>query len=178
MTEKVLVTGASGYIASHAVNQLLLQNYFVRGTVRSLVDAKKVEPIKQLGAAHNDKLELVEADLLDEPCWLKAVEGCDFVLHMASPFPNANPKTEGEIIEPAVQGTLNVLKACASTDSVKRVVLTSSVAAISSGHNTGNLLVKFKNVFHNVLVTVIGNCPLSGPFCFCELYPTGEWKHF
>jgi nucleoside-diphosphate-sugar epimerase len=91
MTEFVLVTGASGYIASHIVKQLLEKGYRVRGTVRNLNDEKKVAPLRSLATASEYQLELVEANLLDEACWLEAVKGCTYVLHTASPFPNIIP---------------------------------------------------------------------------------------
>ncbi|PIK48966.1 hypothetical protein BSL78_14179, partial [Apostichopus japonicus] len=126
----VLVTGASGYVAAHVVQQLLQEGYQVRGTVRSLKNPMKVDPLKKLGEAADNRLELVEADLLNAECWADAVDGCDYVMHTASPFPMGNPSDENEIIRPAVDGTLNVLKAC--TGKVKRVVLTSSVVAIGA----------------------------------------------
>ncbi|PIK48965.1 hypothetical protein BSL78_14178 [Apostichopus japonicus] len=125
---EVLVTGASGFIAAHVVQQLLQEGYQVRGTVRSLKNPLKVDPLKKLGEATDNRLELVEADLLDADCWTNAVDGCDYVIHTASPFPLSTPSDENEIIKPAVDGTLNVLKACAGK--VKRVVLTSSCAAV------------------------------------------------
>ena len=130
--EIVLVTGASGYIATHIIKQLLELDYRVRGTVRSLKNESKVAPLRKLVNNPKHELELVEADLLDEKSWLDAVRGCTYVLHTASPFPNEAPADENELITPAVNGTLNVLKACVQDDSiVKRVVLTSSVAAIA-----------------------------------------------
>ncbi|XP_072017994.1 uncharacterized protein [Amphiura filiformis] len=127
---RVLVTGASGFIATHTVQQLLQAGYKVRGTVRSLNNANKVKHLKDLcpNAAH--ELELVEADLLNEQCWASAVQGCSHVLHIASPFPIESPADENELIKPAVQGTTSVLQACADAGTVKRVVLTSSVVAI------------------------------------------------
>ncbi|XP_071487246.1 uncharacterized protein [Diadema antillarum] len=129
--ERVLVTGASGYIATHIVKQLLEAGYKVRGTVRSLTNPKKVTPLKELcpNAAH--ELELVEADLMKEECWKDAVTGCSHVLHTASPFPAKNPRDEDEIIKPAVEGTTRVLQACVDVGGVKRVVITSSCAAVS-----------------------------------------------
>lgn len=132
----ILVTGASGYVATHIVKQLLDKGYRVRGTVRSLKNEKKVAPLRSLGDKEKMKfdLELVEADLLDEKCWPSAVAGCTYVIHTASPFPLDVPSDESELIEPAVNGTLNVLRACvaAQDDSkVKRVVLTSSTAAVT-----------------------------------------------
>ncbi|PIK56104.1 putative NADPH-dependent methylglyoxal reductase GRP2 [Apostichopus japonicus] len=131
----VLVTGASGYLASHVVQQLLQDGYQVRGTVRSLTNPLKVDPLKKLGEEAENRLELVEADLTNEECWKDAIEGCTYVCHTASPFPMATPADENEIIKPAVDGTLRVLKAC--TGKVKRVVLTSSVAAVGEVHSTG-----------------------------------------
>lgn len=85
--EVVLVTGASGYIATHIVKQLLELGYKVRGTVRSLKDEKKVAPLRKLVENPKHDLELVEADLLNESSWLEAVKGCTYVLHTASPVP-------------------------------------------------------------------------------------------
>lgn len=127
----VLVTGASGFIASHIVKLLLEQGYRVRGTVRSLNDKKKVEPLRRLVPELNHKLELVEADLLQEKCWFDAVKDCQYVIHTASPFPVEVPNDESLLIKPAVNGTNFVLNACVQEwTRVKRVVLTSSVAAI------------------------------------------------
>ena len=103
--ELVLVTGASGYIASHIVEQLLHEGYKVRGTIRSLKDEKKVLPLRSL-AKNPHSLELVEANLLDENSWYNAVNGCAFVLHTASPFPSTIPDDENEIIKPAVEGLI------------------------------------------------------------------------
>lgn len=130
----ILVTGASGYIATHIVKQLLDKGYRVRGTVRSLKNEKKVAPLRRL--ADKDKarfeIELVEADLMDEKSWLAAISGCTYVIHTASPFPTNIPRDENELIKPAVDGTLNVFRACVQEGSkVKRVVLTSSTAAVT-----------------------------------------------
>ena len=122
---KILVTGASGYIAIHAVDQLLRAGHQVRGTVRSLKDSKKTEPIYKLADNAAHPLELVEADLLDADSWHKAVEGIEIVLHMASPVTMNPDVPDEEIINPAVDGTLNVLRA-AQKAGVKRVVVTSS----------------------------------------------------
>ena len=134
---KVLVTGASGFIASHVITQLLEQGEFaVRGTVRSLQKEEKVKPLRELVPNPKIPLELVEADLLKADSWPAAVEGCRYALHIASPFPLREPRNDAEmqelLIAPAVEGTKNVLKACAEAG-VKRVVLTSSIAAVSAG---------------------------------------------
>ncbi len=135
----VLVTGASGYIAGHCVNELLEHGYRVRGTVRNLSDTRKTEHLHALAARHGTSIDLVQADLSRDDGWPQAVEGCTYVLHVASPFPAVMPDDENEIIRPAVDGTLRVLGACAEANartaaSIKRVVLTSSVAAIAFGH--------------------------------------------
>ena len=131
----ILVTGASGYIASHIVKKLLEKSFRVRGTVRSLKDEKKVAPLRKLVPNPKHELELVEADLLKEETWINAVKGCTYVLHTASPFPNSSPKDENELINPAVNGTLYVLRACVQDGvKIKRVVLTSSIAAIAGAN--------------------------------------------
>lgn len=129
----ILVTGASGYIATHIVKQLLEEGYRVRGTVRSLKDEKKVDPLRNLTKKARFPVELVEADLLNETSWSNAVKGCTHVIHTASPFPSATRhRNEEVLIKPALNGTLNVLRACVQEGSnVKRVVLTSSIAAIA-----------------------------------------------
>ena len=123
----VLVTGASGFIAGHVIEELVRAGYTVRGTVRSRSAREKVA---HLPAA----VELVEADLDRDEGWAEAVAGVDCVQHVASPFPAGVPGHEDELIRPAVDGTLRVLRAAAGSGSVRRVVLTSSIAAINSGH--------------------------------------------
>lgn len=141
----ILVTGASGYIATHIVKQLLENDFRVRGTVRSLEDQKKVLPLKTLVTKPKYELELCEADLLNDDCWLSVIKDCTYVLHTASPFPNKTPRDENEIINPAVNGTLSVLKACIQPGSkVKKVVLTSSVAAVA-GDNFKHLYTYTEN---------------------------------
>ncbi len=127
---KVLVTGATGFIGLHCVKQLLDDGHSVRGTVRS--SARRGEVIGALKKAdtNTDGLEIVEADLLADAGWAQAVAGCDYVLHVASPFVTTVPKDENELIRPAVEGTMRVLKAAAAAG-VKKTVLTSSVAAIA-----------------------------------------------
>ena len=132
----VLVTGASGYIATHLIQQLLKQGRFrVRGTVRNLSNESKIEPLKKLVPDAKYPLELVQADLKEAVDWVAAVKGCSYVFHVASPFPAKIPRDENTLIQPAVDGTLNVLRACSDAGCVKRVVLTSSIAAVSSGMN-------------------------------------------
>ncbi|XP_015915817.1 uncharacterized protein [Parasteatoda tepidariorum] len=126
----VLVTGASGYVASYIIKLLLDEGHKVRGTVRDLNNEKKIKPLKELSPEARFPLELVEADLLKEETWKEAVKDCTYVIHTASPFPNASPANPDEVIKPAVEGTKVVLQACADAGTVKRVVLTSSVASV------------------------------------------------
>jgi len=128
--ELVLVTGATGYLAPHVIKILLDHGYRVRGSVRNLNDQRKIRPLKEIAAKYGDRLELVKADLTEMESWTNAVFGCTYVIHMASPFPMLEPQHPDQVIKPAVDGTLNVLRACAQAGSVKRVILTSSAAAI------------------------------------------------
>jgi dihydroflavonol-4-reductase len=128
---RVLVTGASGYLGIHCVKQLLEAGYIVRGTVRSLNNSKKVEPLRSLPFA-SERLELVVADLEKADTWPAALQDCTYILHTASPFP-VNP--DESIIKTAVDGTLNVLSAATKVLSIKKIVLTSSCVAIMEGHN-------------------------------------------
>src|SRR5690349_10541348 len=98
----ILVTGATGFLASHIIKQLLDQGYKVRGTVRSLARKEKNQFLHELVPERNSNLELVEADLLNSDSWEKAVQGVEYVLHVASPFPIQAPKDENELIRPAV----------------------------------------------------------------------------
>ncbi len=128
----ILVTGASGYIASHLIKLLLERGYRVRGTVRSLANKTKNNFIYNLVPEKNDHLELVEANLTSKEDWKKAVEGCEYIFHVASPIPPSMPQDENELIIPAVEGTLNVLEA-AIEKGTKKVVVTSSGTAIMFG---------------------------------------------
>ena len=129
----VLVTGASGFVGIHCVATLLKEGYQVRGTIRSLKkEAALRETISKM-AGSTANLSLIEADLLKDTGWDKATQECDYVLHVASPFPLSEPEHEDDLIIPAKEGTLRVLQAAAQNN-VKRVVLTSSVAAVAYGH--------------------------------------------
>ncbi|GMY16258.1 phenylacetaldehyde reductase-like isoform X1 [Fagus crenata] len=126
----VCVTGASGYIASWLVKLLLNRGYTVKASVRDPNDPKKTNHLKVLDGA-KERLHLFKANLLEEGSFDSAVEGCDGVFHTASPFYHDVKDPEAELLDPAVKGTLNVLNSCAKSPSVKRVVLTSSMAAVS-----------------------------------------------
>lgn len=120
MRETVLVTGASGFIGGHCIAELAGHGYAVRGTAR--------DPAK---AAHLSGIaDLVTADLGSDDGWAEAVEGCTYVLHVASPFPIDDPADHDDLIRPAVDGTLRVLRASAKSGTVKRVVVTSSLTAM------------------------------------------------
>ena len=135
--KNVLVSGASGYIGSRLVITLLENGYQVRGTVRS--PERGEELLRSLAplTGNLENLSLFTADLLSDQGWDQAVSGCDFVHHVASPFPLEAPEDENDLIRPAVEGTVRVLSA-AARNGVKRVVLTSSVAAVSGGHHGSN----------------------------------------
>lgn len=124
----VLVTGASGFIAGSVVRLLQDRGYTVRGTVRSLRDQSRVGHLKELFP----DLQLYEADLLTEGTFDEAAKGADYVMHTASPFQLTVSDPQRDLIDPALQGTLNVLRAAARSGTVKRVVVTSSCAAVAS----------------------------------------------
>ena len=135
MTERVLLTGATGYIGQHCAAELLKQGFEVVGAIRSRAKGEttrtaiaKVAPI--------DRLSFVEVDLLSDRGWAEAMKGCTFVIHVASPFMLAEPRDENELITPAVEGTKRVI-AAAQRAGVRRLVLTSSTFAIIGGKESG-----------------------------------------
>jgi nucleoside-diphosphate-sugar epimerase len=129
----VLVTGGSGFIGSHCILQLLAAGHQVRTTIRILKRESEVRALlKEGGAEPGNGLSFFAADLEKDAGWTEAVAGCDYVLHVASPLPPSVPKNEDELIVPAREGTLRVLRA-ARDAGVKRVVVTSSFAAIAYG---------------------------------------------
>lgn len=127
----LLVTGASGYIASWIVKYLLEEGHTVHGTVRNLQNQSKVKHLLELQKAYPGQLMLFEADLLDRESFREAMKGCSIVMHTASPFViNKIKNPQRQLIEPAVKGTANVLSLAGEFPEVKRIVLTSSVAAV------------------------------------------------
>jgi nucleoside-diphosphate-sugar epimerase len=130
----VLVTGGSGFVGGHIILQLLAAGHVVRTTVRSLQREAAVRAmLENAGAKLADRLSFFAADLERDDGWPEAVAGCDFVLHVASPMPPVAPKSEDEVIVPARDGVLRVLRAARDAQ-VRRVVLTSSCGAIYYGH--------------------------------------------
>jgi nucleoside-diphosphate-sugar epimerase len=130
----ILVTGGSGFIAGHAMVQLLAAGHSVRATVRTPERESAMRATLSSGGARGDaQLSFMVANLESDAGWAEAAAGCDFVLHVASPFPAGVPSSDDELIVPAREGTLRVLRA-ARDGGVRRVVLTSSFAAIGYGH--------------------------------------------
>jgi nucleoside-diphosphate-sugar epimerase len=129
MSSKVLVTGGSGYLGTRLIAALLREGREVRATVRSLDGEAGVREAVRRGGVDDTGLELVEADLTSDDGWPGALEGVEEVHHVASPIPSAQPKEPDELIIPAREGTVRVLKA-ARDAGARRVVLTSSFAAV------------------------------------------------
>ncbi|CAO2837309.1 unnamed protein product [Amaranthus hypochondriacus] len=127
--KKVCVTGASGYIASWLVKLLLSHGYTVNATVRNPHDSTKVEHLLGFEGAH-ERLNLFKADLMEEGSFDSAISGCDGVFHTASPLLFTVTDPQVDVLDPAIKGTLNVLTSCKKFPSVKRVILTSSLAAV------------------------------------------------
>ncbi|KAK4492375.1 hypothetical protein RD792_003180 [Penstemon davidsonii] len=126
----VAVTGGSGYIASWIIKFLLEKGYTVKASVRYPDDPKKTNHLFALDGA-KERLKLIKADLLEEGSFDALVEGCEGVFHTASPFFLETNNPQDDLLDPALKGTLNVLNSVKKTPSVKRVVLTSSEAAVS-----------------------------------------------
>jgi nucleoside-diphosphate-sugar epimerase len=130
---KVLVTGGAGYLGGWCVVRLLQGGWSVRTTVRDLSREAELRSSVSSEVDPGGRLEVVKADLLSDDGWAAAVAGCDYVLHVASPFPASAPTDPDDLIRPAREGTLRLLRAAVGAG-VRRVVVTSSVAAIAYGH--------------------------------------------
>ena len=134
MSDRVLLTGISGFLGGHVALQLLHAGYTVRGSLRNLKRADKVRHTLQKAGADTSRLEFVALDLMDDAGWREAAEGCRYVQHTASPFVLEIPADKMDLIGPAVEGTTRALNA-ANAAGAERIVLTSSMAAIAYGHD-------------------------------------------
>jgi len=129
---KVLLTGITGFLGSHTAIQLIKKGYFVIGTLRDMSREDHIRKIIEPQNGTSDNLKLVKAELNDPDIWKLLTKDVDYVQHIASPFPRTIPKNDEELIGPAKNGALNILHSAAE-NGVKRVVMTSSVAAIVYG---------------------------------------------
>jgi len=142
--ETVLVTGGTGFVGVHCILQLLQKGYNVKTTIRNLKRKDEVfEMLKNGGVTSFDNLTFVSADLTKDDNWDEAVKGCTYVLHVASPIFLTIPKDENEMIRPAVDGALRVLKA-ARNAGVKRIVMTSNFGAVGYSHKDPNTIITEK----------------------------------
>jgi nucleoside-diphosphate-sugar epimerase len=130
MYKTIMITGASGYIGSWTVKELLGKGYTVRACVRDKNNTGKIQHLLDLAKGSAGKLELWEADLLKEGSFDAAAKGCDAVFHVASPFTLRFKDAQKDLIDPALQGTKNVLSAASRSETVKKVILTSSIVAV------------------------------------------------
>ena len=135
----VFVSGVTGFIASHIVAQLLEAGHRVRGSVRNVRRPEGVAHLRALPGSETN-LELVEADLLAPHAFEGLLTGCDIVMHTASPYVLDVADPQRDLVDPAVRGTRSMLEACARTPGISRVVLTSSMAAITGGPDTQHIL--------------------------------------
>lgn len=129
-SKPVMITGATGYVASWIVKKLLEEGITVHAAVRDINNTEKLQYLDEIAGKSTGKLKYFEADLLIEDSYSEAMQDCELVFHTASPFINSVKNPQKDLIEPALLGTRNVLNSVNKTDTVKRVVLTSSCAAI------------------------------------------------
>jgi len=132
--KKVLVTGVSGYVGLHAAVELLKNGYAVKGSVRNLSKTAELTRAIKKEVEPNGNLAFCELNLLKDDGWAEAMQDCDYVLHIASPYVASEPKDESELIKPAIEGTQRALN-FAKDAGVKRVVLTSSIVAMFGDAN-------------------------------------------
>ena len=154
-TKPVLVTGATGYVAGWLVKRLLEDGLTVHAAVRDPEKKEKVHHLNSIAENSPGTIKYFKSDLLDEGSYSKAMEGCELVFHTASPFTSEFDDPQKELVDPAVEGTENVLNQANQTDSVKRVVLTSSCAAIYTD------AIELKNIHNGKLTEDIWNTTAS-----------------
>ncbi len=130
MSKTVLVTGATGYVAGWLVKKLVEEGHTVHAAVRNPENKKKTQHLDTMAENAKGSIKYFKSDLLEEGSYKEAMQGCEIVFHTASPFSTDVKNPQKDLIEPAEQGTANVLNSAKETSSVKRVVLTSSCAAI------------------------------------------------
>ena len=133
--EKVLVTGSTGFIGLHCIHQLIEKGYSVNGTLRSKSREEEVRSSLKEANLSDANLNLYECDLMSDDGWEKAIDGCDYVLHIASPFINGLPDHEDDLIKPALTGTQRILKLSAANPQIKKIIITSSFAAVGDTFN-------------------------------------------
>lgn len=129
-SKPILVTGANGYVASWLVKKLLDEGLTVHAAVRNPQNEKKIAHLKKLAQDSKGTLQFFEGDLMKPGSYKAGMEGCELVYHTASPFTSNYKDAQKELIDPAVNGTANVLNTAKEVESVKRVIVTSSCAAI------------------------------------------------
>ncbi len=129
-TKPVLVTGATGYVAGWLVKKLLEEGFSVHAAVRDPENKQKLKPLNDIASKSKGKITYFKTDLLDEGSYAESMKDCEVVFHTASPFVTDVKDPQKELIDPAKLGTRNVLEQANKTPSVKRIVLTSSCAAI------------------------------------------------
>jgi dihydroflavonol-4-reductase len=135
--EAVVVSGANGFVSLHVIESLLKLGYKVKGTVRDPSSSSN-DVIKKLDT-EGGKLELAKVNLLDDGAFDEIVKGSEYVIHIASPFTMDIKDAQKDLVEPAVKGTLSMLEACLKSGTVKRVIITSSVAAITDSPNPNHI---------------------------------------
>ena len=133
--EKVLVTGSTGFIGLHCIHQLIEKGYSVNGTLRSKSREEEVRSSLKKANLSDTNLSLYECDLMSDDGWEKAIDGCDYVLHIASPFINGLPDHEDDLIKPALTGTQRILELSATNPQIKKIIITSSFAAVGDTFN-------------------------------------------
>ncbi|KAK4271385.1 hypothetical protein QN277_020087 [Acacia crassicarpa] len=174
MKKKACVIGGTGFVASELVKQLLLKGYAVNTTVRNPDDLKKISHLVELqkvGELNIFGADLTEAEKFDAP-----IAGCELVFHVATPVNFASEDPENDMIKPAIQGVLNILRACSRAKAVKRVILTSSAAAVSINALEGTGFVMDENNWTDVDFLSTAKPPTWGYPASKALAEKAAWK--